>query len=88
MLRGASWDTGIICCVMIIGAALVAVLTVLGGLVVGRCWRLPASRSVIPRGGVGVAIAAMPEIAHRGIGLPLTTGNALAGWSPSVVEGV
>jgi hypothetical protein len=42
MLRGASWDTGIICCVMIIGAALVAVLTVLGGLVAGRCWRLPA----------------------------------------------
>jgi hypothetical protein len=73
---------------MIIGAALVAVLTVLGGLVVGRCWSLPASRLVILGGGVGVAIAAMPEIAHRGIGLPLTTGNALAGWSPSVVEGV
>jgi hypothetical protein len=74
MLRGASWGTGIICCVMIIGAALVAVLTGLGGLVVGRCWRLPASRSVIPGGGAGVAIAAMPEIAHRGIGL------ACPGW--------
>ena len=70
------------------GTALVAVLTILGGLVSGRCRRLPASRSVIPGGGVGLAIAAMPEIAHRGIGLPLTTGNALAGWSPSVVEGV
>ena len=88
MLRGASWGTGIICCVMIIGTALVAVLTVLGGLVVGRCWRLAASRSVIPGGGGGVAIAAVPEMAHRGIGLPLITGNAEAGWSPSVVEGV
>jgi hypothetical protein len=85
---GPVLGTGIICCVMIIGTALVAVLTVLGGLAVGHCWRLPASRSVIPGGGVGVAIAAMPEIAHRGIGLPLTTGNALAGWSPSVVEGL
>lgn len=35
-----------------------------------------------------MAIAAMPEIAHRGIGLPLITGNAEAGWLPSVVEGV
>ena len=48
----------------------------------------PASRSVIPGGGAGGVIAAMPEIAHRGIGLPLITGNALAGWLPSVVEGV
>ena len=48
----------------------------------------PASRSVIPGGGGGVAIAATPEIAHRGIGLPLITGNAEAGWSPSVVDGV
>jgi hypothetical protein len=73
---------------MIIGAALVAVLAVLGGLAVGRCWRLPASRSLIPGGGAGVAIATISEIAHRGIGLPLITGNAEAGWSPSVVEGV
>jgi hypothetical protein len=58
----ASWDTGIIYCRMIIGAALVAVLTVLRGLVgVGRCWRVPASRSVIPGGDAGVAIVAMPE---------------------------
>ena len=35
-----------------------------------------------------MAIAAVPETAHRGIGLPLITGNAEAGWSPSVVEGV
>jgi hypothetical protein len=88
MLRGVSWGTGIICCVMIIGAALMAVLAVLGGLVVGRCWRLPASRSVIPGGGAGVAIAAMPEIAHRGIGLPLITGKAEAGTLPSAVEGL